>query len=235
MDDADTEETGGEYITDDAGDAYQISAERAMDRWGVLAWPPRLEAENVHMTVKAHRVGGSATDGYGYGLFCRADGQENLYAFTIWANHATIEKRIHGSFKKLGTDDRATAAPEGDSEKELQAVCRTISGGAVELEFWWDNQLILDPTDVDDPYTGGNFGLFAALGQGQGSIGDTLVVRFDDFLAKGQRALRRGDLWARWTPSRGKPSRSCERPAAAPNPPLNEPKCPRGAMQGQNS
>ena len=34
-------ETGGEYITDDAGDAYQISAERAMDRWGVLAWPPK--------------------------------------------------------------------------------------------------------------------------------------------------------------------------------------------------
>ena len=185
-DDADTEETGGEYITDDAGDAYQISAERAMDRWGVLAWPPRLEAENVHMTVKAHRVGGSATDGYGYGLFCRADGQENLYAFTIWANHATIEKRIHGqASKKLGTDDRVTAAPEGDSEKELQAVCRTISGGAVELEFWVDNELILDPTDVDDPYTGGNFGLFAALGQGQGSIGDTLVVRFDDFLARG--------------------------------------------------
>ena len=80
------------------------------------------------MTVKAHRVeGGSATDGYGYGLFCRADGQENLYAFTIWANHATIEKRIHGqAFQEPGVPmTEVTAAPEGDSEKELQAVCRT--------------------------------------------------------------------------------------------------------------
>jgi hypothetical protein len=182
-DDADTDETGGQY-TDDG--AYQISAERAMDRWGVLAWPKPVE-ENVHMTVKAHRVdGGTATDGYGYGLFCRADGQANLYAFTIWANHATIEKRIEGQGTlNMGTNDRFTAAAEGDTEKELQAVCTTISEGSVDLQFWVDNDLILRRTDDDDPHANGNFGLFAALGQGKGNIGDTLVVRFDDFVVTG--------------------------------------------------
>lgn len=179
-DDADSDETGGQY-TDEA---YQISAERAMDRWGVLAWPKPVE-DNVHMTVKAHRVdGGTATDGYGYGLFCRADGQANLYAFTIWANHATIEKRIEGRGLNLRTNATVSAAAEGDTEKELQAVCTTIRGGsAVDPQFWVDDDLILRKTDDVDPYASGNFGLFAALGQGKGNIGDTLVVRFDDFVA----------------------------------------------------
>ena len=54
------------------------------------------------------------------------------------------------------------------------------------------------------PYTGGNFGLFAALGQGQGRY-RRYARRSSSTTSwpKGQRALRRGDLWARWTPSRG--------------------------------
>ena len=161
--------------------AYQIHAERAMGRWGVLAWPGGKE-ENVEITVKAHRVGGTATDGYGYGVFCRGDGQANLYAFTIWKNHATIEKRTtEGQAFDPPTDARITADAEGDAEKELRAVCTTSNGGnGVDLEFWVDGEKILDKTDLD-PLPSGNFGLYAALGQSHGNIGDWLDVQFDDF------------------------------------------------------
>jgi hypothetical protein len=163
--------------------AYQIHAERAMGRWGVLAWPG-LEAENVEITVKAHRVDGTATDGFGYGIFCRGDGQANLYAFTIWKNHATIEKRTtEGQAFDPPTDARITADAEGDAEKELRAVCTTSNGGnGVDLEFWVDGERILAQTDDDDPLPSGTYGMYAALGQSHGNLGDTLDVEFDDFV-----------------------------------------------------
>ena len=179
-DDADPDEMARRY-TDGA---YEISALRARDRWGVLAWPRGPVEENVHLTVKAHRVDGTATEGFGYGLFCRADGQANLYAFTIWANHATIEKRIDGQAHTLRTNGDWTAAVDGDTEKELQVVCTTIGrGSAVELQFWVDGDPKLAYTDKDDPYASGTYGMYAALGKSKGNIGDTLKVQFDDFVA----------------------------------------------------
>ena len=67
--------------------------------------------------------------GMGTGSFAGQMGRQTSTHSRIWANHATIEKRIYGQpSQNLGTYDRVTAAAEGDSEKELQAVCRTISG-----------------------------------------------------------------------------------------------------------
>jgi hypothetical protein len=181
-DDADTEGTGGQYTEG----AYQLSAERAVGRWGVLAWPSTV-AENVRITAKVDRVDGTADDGYGYGLFCRADGQDNLYAFTIWKNHAVIEKRVGGRIvSNLGTDADVTAEAEGDIDKELQAVCTTSSGGnGVDLEFWVDGERVIGPRTDPNPLASGNFGLFVALGQDKGNIGDTFQVQFDDFVVRG--------------------------------------------------
>ena len=147
-DDADVDSPGGQYVAE----AYQLSAERGVDRWGVLA-SPNLKAENVRLTVEAHRTGGTAQDGFGYGLFCRADGldqQASLYAFTIWKNHAVIEKRVDGRIvEKFGTDATITAEVEDDDLKELQAVCTTSSGGgAVDLEFWVDGGGSWDPHQI---------------------------------------------------------------------------------------
>jgi hypothetical protein len=188
-DDADTYETGGRY----AEGAYRISAVRAMDRWGVLAWPSGIVAEDVRITVKARLVDGTADEGYGYGLFCRADGQANLYAFTVWKNHAVIEKRVGGHIvENFGTSAKVTAETEDDAYRDLQAVCTTSSGGnAVDLEFLVDGETILGPRTDDDPLPSGNLGLFVALGR-RGNIGDTLGVQFDDFVVRETAATSPG-------------------------------------------
>lgn len=180
-DDVDTEGTGGRY-TDGT---YHIVAEREMGGGGVLVSARTRPAQDVHLTVDAHRVEGTANSGYGYGLFCRADGRDNLYRFTIWAQHSVIEKRIDGQSTNLGTSNRFTA-PQDDARKRLDAVCRTIRGGrAVRLELRVNDEVILSPTDDDSPHTsGGGFGMHVALGGG-GNIGDTVEVEFDNFKAVG--------------------------------------------------
>ena len=184
VDDVDTEGTGGRY-TDDT---YRIVAEREVGRRGVLVSARTASPEDVHLTVDAHRVGGTASSGYGYGLFCRANGQDTLYHFTIWAQHSIIAKRIDGQPTNLGSTDRVTAATLNDADKTLEAVCRTIQRGrAVRLEFWVDDKMILSATDDDSPITSrGTFGMQVALVPGGGNIGDTLEVEFDNF--KGFRA-----------------------------------------------
>lgn len=184
VDDVDTEGTGGRY-TDET---YRIVAEREMGRRGVLVSARTASPEDVHLTVDAHRVGGTASSGYGYGLFCRADGQDTLYHFTIWAQHSIIAKRIDGQPTNLGTTDRVTAATLNEADKKLEAVCRTIQQRrAVRLEFWVDDKMILSATDDDSPITSrGTFGMHVALVPGGGNIGDTLEVEFDNF--KGFRA-----------------------------------------------
>lgn len=184
VDDADTEGTGGRY-TDDT---YRIVAEREVGRRGVLVSARTASPEDVHLTVDAHRVGGTASSGYGFGLFCRANGPDTFYHFTIWAQHSIIAKRIDGQPTNLGSTDEVTAATLNDADKTLEAVCRTIQRGrAVRLEFWVDDKMILSATDDDSPITSrGTFGMHVALVPGGGNIGDTLEVEFDNF--KGFRA-----------------------------------------------
>jgi hypothetical protein len=178
VDDFDAEGTGGGYT----GETYRIVAEREVGRTGYLVSAQTAPREDVRLTVDAHRVGGTASSGYGYGIFCRADGWDTLYHFTIWAQHSVIEKRIDGQPTNLATTDRVTAARD-DADKTLEAVCRTIKRGrAVSLEFRVDD-ILLSATDKDSPITSsGTFGMHVAL-PGGGNAGDTLTVEFDNFKA----------------------------------------------------
>jgi hypothetical protein len=174
----DVEGTGGRYT----GGAYQISAERVGGRSGVRASARIPESDaSIRISVDVRRIGGTANEGYGYGIFCRADGPDNRYAFTMWARHSVIDKFIDGRRVTLRTIDRVTAAvPGDDTVKKLQAVCANVDGG-VDLQFSIDDKLILRTTDKDSPFTSGTFGLHASLGMGGGNPGDTLELEFDNF------------------------------------------------------
>jgi hypothetical protein len=180
-DNVEAEGTGGQF----EDGTYRISVERIAGLSAVLATaaPQSPPEDNVRIAVDARRVGGNATEGYGYGVFCRSDGQGNLYAFTIWANHATITKRAGGQGEDLSFSDDVSGASVGDEEKKLEAVCTTSRGGsAVDLQFFVDDKLVISDTDAEDPYDAGSFGLDTRLSQGRGNIGDTLEVAFDDFV-----------------------------------------------------
>jgi hypothetical protein len=173
----DVEGTGGRYT----GGAYQISAERVEGRSSVRATARRPESDSsIRINVDVRRIGGAANEGYGYGIFCRANPPGN-YAFTMWAHHSVIEKRIDGRRVTLSTDGRVTAAvPGDDTVKKLQAVCANIDGG-VDLQFWIEDKLILRTTDKDSPFRSGTFGLHAGLGRGAGNPEDTLELEFNNF------------------------------------------------------
>lgn len=164
-------------------EAFQLSLERGVGEANVHATADSAPSdEDVRVSVKAHRIGGTATSGYGYGLFCRADGAGSMYRFTIWAHHAVITKRSASQGQDIATNADVTALAEGDPVKNLQAVCATIDGGrAVDLQFWVNGEMKLRRTDDDEPFTTGTFGLHAALPSHGQNAGDTLVVEFDDF------------------------------------------------------
>ena len=172
------EGTGGRYT----GGAYQISVERVAGRSSVLAFARSPESDaSIRINVDVRRIGGTANEGYGYGIFCRADGPDNRYAFTMWARHSVIDKIMDGRRVTLRTLDRVTAAvPGDDSVKKLQAVCANVDGG-VDLQFSIEDKLILRATDKDSPLTSGTFGLHAGLGKGGENPQDTLELEFDDF------------------------------------------------------
>ena len=178
--DVGNQQVGGRY----ANGAYQIHAERGPNRWGVIASPGNApSAADVRINVEARRIGGSSTAGYGYGIFCRAAGEDDLYRFTVWARHARIEKRLDGKYKALGPPAPDVTSPVGDDRvKELQAVCATVPGeSAVTLELWVDGALKLQETDENDPLETGVYGLHAILGMNDEGLGETLDVEFDNF------------------------------------------------------
>lgn len=174
----DVEGSGGRYT----GGAYQISVARVGGRSSVRAFARSPESDaSIRINVDVRRIGGTANEGYGYGIFCRGDGPDNRYAFTMWAHHSVIDKFIDGRRVTLRTLDRVTAAVPGDETvKKLQALCATVDGG-VDLQFWIEDKLILRTTDKDSPLTSGTFGLHAVLGRGGGNPDDTLELEFDNF------------------------------------------------------
>jgi hypothetical protein len=166
---------GGRY----ANGAYRILAERSPDPLGVNVSPANAPtAEDVRIDVEADRIAGSATIGYGYGIFCRAsDDLDDLYRFTVWANHAVIQKRVGGEFQP-GLD--VFELPAGEEwGNELQARCVTEQGGgAVELDFVVGGAALhaSDPAPLET----GAYGLNAVFGH-KGELGETLEVQFDNF------------------------------------------------------
>jgi tetratricopeptide (TPR) repeat protein len=174
------EQIGGRYVNG----AYQIHALKgAPNPPRVMASPGKAPpAEDVRIKVEAQTIRGSATAGYGYGIFCRADGRDNLYLFTVWASHARIEKVFGGTFHNLSDSaPDVTTSVEGDEVKELQAVCANVPGkSAVELELWVDGDPKLECTDYENPLEEGDYGLYTVLGRNAES-GSTLEVEFENF------------------------------------------------------
>jgi hypothetical protein len=148
------------------------------------------DADRQIITVKAHKTGVDAEVGYGYGMFCRGDGETRFYAFTIWRDSTTLVKNISGNSIPLAeANHQVKSAVEYESWKELTFDCETMNGGsAVELRVELAGQLILSGVDPDtceedpcgDLLVGGSFGLRAILAK-KGEPDDELEVTFDNF------------------------------------------------------
>jgi TIR domain len=168
---------------------YRIPWERAVGveaNWGVLASPSLSGTipKDLRLEVDARRSGGDATEGWGYGLFCRASGPDNLYAFVIRTLHTRIEKRTNGEYSYplvANTETIRSQAPADPESRTLRATCVDNGDGGVELSLWVDGALVGTWTDTDNPHREGSFGLLAALNKKDGEVGDTLEVEFDDF------------------------------------------------------
>jgi hypothetical protein len=164
--------------------AYLISAERAEGGdCCVIASPGNETASSTNVRIEAdgRPVGTTPDEGYGYGVFCRADeSQMSFYAFTIWARTAAIGKVDRGSYSHLEHTPDIGATGQRDSMR-LKAVCSTVEDeGAVDLQFFVDDKMILSTKDGDgSAYESGTFGLFTTLGGN--AIGHQFDVEFDDF------------------------------------------------------
>jgi len=177
--------SGGNY----GNGLYEVTARRGTEGVSVNAAPQGGSSSgDVRITVTAHRTGGTARVGFGYGIFCKGDGPDNLYAFNIWRSDVSLSKRVDGHMDNLLPSNRdVRAAIEDDPEKDLEAVCASTSvegKRAVLLQFLVDGEVILQATDVENPLEGDAYGLRVNLRPPlvpEASTEDTLVATFDDF------------------------------------------------------
>lgn len=181
--------SGGAY---ESGE-YVLRASKEDGSTDVRASPGNTSsAEDLHIAVDARRTGGTAQVRFGYGLFCRRDG-ESFYAFNIWNNESSVAKRgpDHNPIPLAKDTPDVTAGFPGEDARKLEAVCTTttVNGrSAVELRFLVNGEEILygiDPRDCErecgDPLLEGTFGLRATLGVETEEPESTLEVTFDDF------------------------------------------------------
>lgn len=171
--------TGGRY----EDGAYRIVARRAAGGGAVYATARLLEVpRDVRVTVRARRIGGTAREGFGYGLFCRGRAPDTGYLFTVFAKHSVIQKRVEGRGDVIGTASRVKADADDDPVKSLEIVCaKADRGRAARLELSVNGSVIVDPTDRAQPLEGGFVGLHVAMPGTGGELGDTIEVEFDDF------------------------------------------------------
>jgi hypothetical protein len=177
-----TSDPGGGGSVEDG--TFRVAWERAEDRWGVMASPSlsTTAPPNLSLEVDARRSGGDATDAWGYGLFCRANGPDNLYGFVVRGFQTRVEKRADGKYSYPEHANVATVRSPADRESQkLRATCVDQGDDAVELSFWVDDELIGRWTDSEDPHRDGSFGLLTTLATKEGELGDILEVEFDDF------------------------------------------------------
>jgi hypothetical protein len=178
---------GSYYLTgakEDAGDGFNT----------VVAAPKNQStSDGVRIKVDARMTGGgTAIFGRAYGIFCRGQGSETLYAFSVWKNGAEIGKNSSGLYERLSKVDQSVTSQAGEQFKRLEAVCRTTSQGnrdSVELEFWVDEKKILTATDPSDegvgnPLLDGRYGLQLTFGS-TGDAGETFEAEFDNFEISG--------------------------------------------------
>jgi hypothetical protein len=180
-------ELGGRY----RNGSYYLTAARD-DSVGfntVVASPAHEPAsDDVRIKVDARMIASTATYSRAYGIFCKGEGSETLYAFSVWKDSATIAKRSNGSWEPLSDPDPNVTSQPGEQWKELEAVCRSTTQdgeNAVELEFRVNETTIMtatdpSPGDVGTPLLSGRYGLQATFG-GTGNSGQTIEVEFDNF------------------------------------------------------
>ena len=136
---------------------------------------------NLSAGVDVRKLSG-ASQGYGYGIAFRSDGNGDVYAFLIEDHAVAIQKWTgDGAHVSDSPAPVTTSAVHADGTDRLQAVCHDRDGGqAVHLELWLNGKKMVDYTDQDHPYTKGYLGLYVE------SISDassTAGAEFDNFSA----------------------------------------------------
>jgi hypothetical protein len=182
-------EPGGRY----QDGAYLLNAEREDSAEGYSASVARPDVQpssaDLRIEVDARMVDDSAKQGRGYGLFCRGEGSQDLYAFSIWKNGAEIGKFTDGSYERLSSSEKSVSSRLRQASKRLEAVCRTTTQGghpAVDLEFLVDSKPVAAVTDPKEEESGataflnGRYGLLAIFGP-NAPFGKPIDVEFDDF------------------------------------------------------
>jgi hypothetical protein len=143
---------------------------------------------DLRIEVDARMVVDTAELARGYGVFCRGEGSQDLYAFSIWKSGAEIGKFTHGSYERLAPSEPSVSSQLGETTKHLKAVCRTTTQGGnptADLEFWVDRHKITrvkDPQEASGaaPFLKGRYGLLTIFGPSAPS-NKKLGVEFDDF------------------------------------------------------
>ena len=108
---------------------------------------------DLRILADARLVADTATHARGYGLFCRGEGSQDLYAFSLWKDGAEIGKFTNGLYDRLSPSDASVSSQLGEGWKRLEAVCRTTTEGgspAVDLKFWVDSQPVATATDPQE-------------------------------------------------------------------------------------
>jgi hypothetical protein len=180
-DDVGEQPIGGHY----SNGAYRIYADADAGEDGEFAWAAKpRKTENMFPTaplslsieVDARKIAGGSRPRDGYGILCRAEGNQKDYSFILGNEQVIIGKSTPDvDFKTLDSAVIPAAAP--NATNHLQAVCTSIEGeSAVHLEFSVNGNVVATATDRDDPHLIGTLGLFVFTV-------DTLEVEFDNFVA----------------------------------------------------
>jgi len=181
-------EPGGRYqdgtyrlmaVREDSADGYSIS---------ISSPDVQPSSAGLRIQVDARLVDDTATYARGYGVFCRGDGSQDLYVFSVWKGGAEIGKFTNGSYEVLSPSNADVSSQPGEASKRLEAVCRTTTESGspvVELEFRVNSDQVATATDPQDgsggtPLLNGGYGLQAIFGPKAPSAA-TIDVEFDNF------------------------------------------------------
>jgi hypothetical protein len=181
------DELGGRY----EDGTYRLTAERtdSADGYSTYTASPNSQASSSDLRIAVHaRMVEGAAYARAYGLYCRGDGAQDLYAFTVWKNGAEIGKFTNGSYERLSPPDASVSSQPGEAPKRLEAICSTTTENGrpvVALEFWVDDARIAATDSTEDgsdatPLASGRYGLQATFGP-QAPAGAKIDVEFDDF------------------------------------------------------
>jgi hypothetical protein len=178
--DAGNADNGGHYVDG----AYRLYSKWTKDHFSEMSLPrgaksvfPTAPAA-ITIDVVARQLQGADQDA-GYGVACRVSSNtQTYYQLSIWRDHTEIAKVMPTApyFVPLRQNENLSAVkPKG--ENRLRAICKTDDGGAAQLSFAVNGEVVATATDANDPFTTGSVGLVVATDANT----DAIEAQFDDF------------------------------------------------------